>query len=118
MKKKSNINIRIDDDLLKQIDRIQMEHFFSSRSDTIRFLANYGIKYLDLADTLINNDAKQRGDDGEKSYEKKEMNHLKELSQMIFHEISTSIQKTINISPLSKNPIIPSFTFIDFNLLN
>jgi len=28
MKKRSNINIRIDDDLLKQIDRIQMEHFF------------------------------------------------------------------------------------------
>jgi len=66
MKKKSNINIRIDDDLLKQIDRIQMEHFFSSRSDTIRFLANYGIKYLDLADTLLKEEAKQRGDEGEK----------------------------------------------------
>jgi len=66
MNKKSNINIRIDDDLLEQIDQIQMEYFFSSRSETIRFLAVYGIRCLDLSDSLLKKEAENKNKDNEK----------------------------------------------------
>lgn len=60
MNKKSNINIRLDNELLEQIDKIQVEYFFASRSETIRFLAVCGIKNIDLANELLNKESEKR----------------------------------------------------------
>lgn len=53
---------KIINELLEQIDKIQVEYYFASRSDTIRFLAVCGIKNLDLANKLLNKESEKRKD--------------------------------------------------------
>ena len=45
IKKSRNINLRIDDQLLDEIEKIAIERFDENTSGTIRFLSKLGIKF-------------------------------------------------------------------------
>ena len=45
IKKSRNINLRIDDQLLDEIERIAIERFDGNTSEAIRFLAKLGMKF-------------------------------------------------------------------------
>jgi len=53
MNKKHNINIRLDKELIDKLDWFQNRYYFSSRSDTIRYLAAVGFECHNKAYKLL-----------------------------------------------------------------
>lgn len=59
MSKNDSVHIKFTRDLLNQIDDFKSSHYFSSRSDAIRFLVTQGLRHHQITDKLLETKSKE-----------------------------------------------------------
>lgn len=51
--KSESIHLRLNNEIIKEIDNFKDEYFFTSRSDTIRYLIASGLKHHEITSKLL-----------------------------------------------------------------